>query len=278
MSAHLDSSSATGESPAVAAVAAPRTHPTQLIDRASPLPVYFQIAVDLRRRIAEGEWSTGQRIAPELALAREYDVSRVTVRQAIAELVKDDMLERRRGSGTYVRDRQRPLVYDLNLTVGALASRWRDVHFDNRADVIEAGILDGPPDELRHRLQVPRSAQLAYMVRRVFINDRPTVLYRSWFDSSLVPGLETSERLSGSLSTVLTDDYGLSPIRSETELEVVRPTREETTLLHVASDIPMVVITATTYLREGRPLEHAQLAWLGDRVRFHITANIGTSV
>jgi GntR family transcriptional regulator len=262
----------------VTAVALPRTHPTQLVDRRSPLPVYFQIATDLRRRIAEGEWSTGERIAPELTLAREYDVSRVTVRQGIAELVKDDLLERRRGSGTYVRHRQRPLVYDLNLTVGALASRWRDVHFDNRADVIEAGILDGPPDELRHRLQVPRSAQLAYMVRRVFINDRPTVLYRSWFDSSLVPGLETSERLSGSLSTVLTDDYGLSPIRSETELEVVRPTREETTLLHVASDIPMVVITATTYLREGRPLEHAQLAWLGDRVRFHITAHIGTSV
>jgi GntR family transcriptional regulator len=261
----------------VAAVAAPRTHPTQLIDRASPLPVYFQIAVDLRRRIAEGEWSTGQRIAPELALAREYDVSRVTVRQAIAELVKDDMLERRRGSGTYVRDRQRPLVYDLNLTVGALASRWRDVHFDNRAEVIEAGIVEPPPEELRHRLQIPRSGRVAYMVRRVFINDHPTVLYRSWFNGELVPALEVSPRLSGSLSIVLAEDYRLSPIRSETELEVVRPTREETKLLQVASDIPMVVVTATTYLQDGRPLEHAQLAWLGDRVRFHITAYDGES-
>jgi GntR family transcriptional regulator len=259
----------------VAVVAAPRTHPTQFVDRASPLPVYFQIAIDVRRRIAEGEWSTGQRITPELTLAREYDVSRVTVRQAIAELVKDDLLDRRRGSGTYVRHQQRPLVYDLNLTVGALASRWRDAHFDNRAEVIETGILDPPPDELRHRLQIPRSGTVAYMVRRVFINDRPAALYRSWFNRELVPALETSPRLSGSLSTVLAEDYDLCPIRSETELEVVRSTREETTLLQVASDIPLVVLTATSYLQDGRPLEHAQLAWLGDRVRFQITAYAG---
>jgi GntR family transcriptional regulator len=251
-----------------------RTHPTQIVDRSSPLPVYFQIAIDVRRRIAEGEWSTGDRIAPELTLAGEYDVSRVTVRQAIAELVKDDLLERRRGSGTYVRHQQRPLVYDLNLTVGALVNRWRDAEFDNRADVIESGLVE-PSDELRHRLQLRRSGTVSYMVRRVFINDRPTVLYRSWFNGDLVPGLETSPRLTGSLSTVLTEDFGLSPIRSESELEVVRSTREEASLLQIPSDVPLVAITGTTYLRDGRPLEHSQLAWVGDRVRFHVTAYAG---
>ena len=35
----------------------------------------------------------------------------------------------------------------------------------------------------------------------------------------------------------------------------------------------MVMVTATTYVHSGRPLEHAQLAWLGDRVRFQITAH-----
>src|SRR3954471_9366071 len=107
-----------------------------VVDRASPLPVYFQIATDIRSRVAAGEWADGRRIAPEVELSHEYGVSRQTVRQAIAELVKDDLLERRRGSGTYVGRLQRPLVYDLTLTVGALASRWRDANFDNRAEVI----------------------------------------------------------------------------------------------------------------------------------------------
>ena len=96
------------------------------VDRSSPMPVYFQIALDVRRRIAAGEWSPGERIAPELQLVREYAVSRVTIRQALAELVKDDLLERHRGSGTYVREQQHPLIYDLNLTVGMMATRLRE--------------------------------------------------------------------------------------------------------------------------------------------------------
>jgi DNA-binding GntR family transcriptional regulator len=143
--------------------------------------------------------------------------------------------------------------------------------------VIEAGLLVEPPDEIRHRLQIPRGGAAAYMVRRVFINDRPTVLYRSWFASELVPGLESSARLTGSLSTLLSDEYGLAPARSDAELEVVRPTREETTLLRVENHIPLVVITATSYLASGVPLEHAQLAWVGDRVRFQIRSQTGTA-
>jgi DNA-binding GntR family transcriptional regulator len=253
-------------------VGALRAHPAAVVDRASPLPVYFQIAIDLRRRLADGEWEPGARIAAETTLAHDYEVSRVTVRQAIAELVKDDLVERRHGSGTYVAHQQRPLVYDLNLTVGALASQWRDAKFDNRAEVIEAGILERPASELRSRLRVARTGSVAFMMRRVLINDRPTVLYRSWFDSELVPGLELSPGLSGSLSKVLAEEYGLTPVRSETELEVVRSTREEAELLQASSDTPLAVVTATSYLDDGQPLEHAQLAWLGDRVRFHITA------
>jgi len=71
---------------------APRTDPAQIVDRASPLPVYFQIAIDVRRRIDAGEWPVGQRIPPELTLAHEYAVSRVTVRQALAGLGQEDPL------------------------------------------------------------------------------------------------------------------------------------------------------------------------------------------
>jgi DNA-binding GntR family transcriptional regulator len=250
---------------------------TPIVDRASPLPVYFQIAIDLRRRIGDGEWRAGQRLAPELDLARAYDVSRMTIRQALAELAKDDLIERRHGSGTFLRELQQPLVYDLSLTVGALASRWRDADFDNRAEVIEALILTSPAEEFRHRLQLLPSGDVVYLMRRVFINERPTALYRSWFDRRLVPGLESSPGLTGSLSTVLAEDYGLVPVRAQTELEVVRATREETTLLHVSGDAPLAMVTATTYLLDGRPLEHAQLTWLGDRVRFHVTAYAGDS-
>lgn len=243
------------------------------IDRDSPLPVYFQIALDIRRRLTAGEWTAGQRIAPELALAKEYNVSRVTIRQALAELVKDDLLDRQRGSGTYVRDHQRPLVYDLNFTVGALATRLRESGFDNRAEVMEVGVVNEPPRELRLRLGMGDDAgAVVFMVRRILINEEPAAVYRSWFAADLVPHLERSARLGESLSIVLAEDYDLVAVRSENELEVVRSTREELSLLGTSGDVPLVVVSTTTFLPDDRPLEYSQIVWLGDRVRFHVTA------
>lgn len=243
-----------------------------VVDRSSPMPVYFQIALDVRQRIADGEWRPGERIAPELQLVREYAVSRVTVRQALAELVKDDLLERHRGSGTYVREQQHPLVYDLNLTVGAMATRLRAAGLENRADVIEAGVLDSPPSDLRLRLQIQGDGRAVYLVRRVIINDEATAVYRSWFDAARVPGLESARGLDGSLSAVLAEDYGLVPARGDSALEVVRFTREDAELLGSPHDVPLLVITSTTYLPDGVPLEYSQTMWLGDRVRFHVTS------
>jgi DNA-binding GntR family transcriptional regulator len=243
------------------------------VDRSSPMPVYFQIALDVRRRIAAGEWTAGERIAPELQLVREYEVSRVTIRQALAELVKDDLLERHRGSGTYVREQQHPFVYDLNLTVGVMATRLREAGLDNRADVIETGVLDAPPHELRLRLQVPAGGRVIYLVRRILINEEPTAVYRSWFDADRVPGLEHAEGLDGSLSAVLTEQYGLVPARGDNSLEVVRFTREDAELLNSTThDVPLLVVSGTTYLPDGAPLEYSQMMWLGDRVRFHFTS------
>jgi DNA-binding GntR family transcriptional regulator len=242
------------------------------IDKSSPLPAYFQVAQDLRRRIRQGEWGTGDRIAPELVLASDYGVSRVTVRQALAELAKDDLVERKRGSGTYVRPRQRPIVYDLNLTLGAYAARIRELGFSNRAEILESGLVQPPPEHLRAALEMEPDGQVAYLRRRVFINEQPAAMYRSWFDAAVVPGIERCPGVEGSLSDTLEKEYGFVPVRSELYLEVVRSTREEALLVDGGSDVPLLVVTSTSYLADGRPLEHGQTAWLGDRVRFHVTS------
>ncbi|HEY9086802.1 MAG TPA: 5-formyltetrahydrofolate cyclo-ligase [Anaerolineaceae bacterium] len=73
-----------------------------MVDRQSPLPAYFQIARDLRRRISSGEWKPNEQLPSEIELAVQYSVSRMTLRQALTELDKDNLLLRRRGAGTFV--------------------------------------------------------------------------------------------------------------------------------------------------------------------------------
>jgi DNA-binding GntR family transcriptional regulator len=78
------------------------THPRLSVDRSSRVPLYFQVAEQLQRAIADGTLVPGDRIANEIALADELGLSRPTMRQAIQTLVDKGLLVRKRGVGTQV--------------------------------------------------------------------------------------------------------------------------------------------------------------------------------
>ncbi len=69
------------------------------------MPLYVQVASALRRQIATGQWQPGQQISTLEELEREYQVARVTVRQAVALLQKEGLLHRQQGRGTFVADK-----------------------------------------------------------------------------------------------------------------------------------------------------------------------------
>ena len=66
------------------------------------IPAYIRIHDVLKKKIDDGFWEIGQRLPSERDLADDYEVSRMTLRQAITLLVEEGILERRVGSGTYV--------------------------------------------------------------------------------------------------------------------------------------------------------------------------------
>ena len=67
------------------------------------IPYYLQIADDMRSNIQIEKWKEGEKIPTELQLCDIYHVSRITVRKAIDELVKDNLLDRKRAKGTFVK-------------------------------------------------------------------------------------------------------------------------------------------------------------------------------
>src|ERR1700676_501570 len=72
------------------------------IDKRSPIPMYYQIMRQLLEKIQGGEFAVDSTLPPERELAETYKVSRMTVRQAIIELVNEGILVRRKGIGTFV--------------------------------------------------------------------------------------------------------------------------------------------------------------------------------
>ncbi len=71
-------------------------------DAGSRVPRYLQVASALKRRIRDGRWAVGERIATLEELEREFSVARVTVRQAIELLQSEGLLKSHQGRGTFV--------------------------------------------------------------------------------------------------------------------------------------------------------------------------------
>jgi GntR family transcriptional regulator len=71
----------------------------------SPVPLYIQVASALRRRIETGQWRQGQQISTLEALEEEFEVARVTVRQAVELLQDEGLVRRHQGRGTFVADK-----------------------------------------------------------------------------------------------------------------------------------------------------------------------------
>ena len=76
--------------------------PTTQLNRSSKVPLYHQLYEILRAKIIDGRWPTGTMILPESELCSIYQVSQITARQALDNLVSDGLIYRQRGRGSFV--------------------------------------------------------------------------------------------------------------------------------------------------------------------------------
>jgi len=129
----------------------------------SPVPLYIQVASALRSRIETGLWQPGQKIATLERLEREFEVARVTVRQAVEILENEGLVDRQQGRGTFVADKlQEKRWLKLETTWKSLITPIKD----NTLKLIK---VDNPPalpalqaseGKLSHDYAFIRSVQL----------------------------------------------------------------------------------------------------------------------
>lgn len=245
------------------------------VDRDSPVPAYYQIEMDLKARIARREWVPHQMLPSEAKLSEEYHVSRVTLRQALAELEKDGVIRKVRGRGAFINETPSPFLHSLNYSVissDRMGQRLPGV----AAKLLELKIFPKPNEDAREHLGIPADTGVVYIKRLFTKDDTPLAINRSWIPSHLVPGLCRDGLIGNQLATTLRERYGIQAERVRDYLEVVRPTPSECGLLEIPSDCPLILVKGVSYQADGSPLEYSNTLWPGDRVRFQIDLqNIG---
>ena len=180
----------------------------------SPIPLYRQLALKLRDGIERGEFAIDERIPSEHVLASQYAIGRPTVRQATDLLVREGVLQRRRGAGTFVLPPTKRIdLFSLAGTSAAL----RDLPAVNFKLLSRQKIIKAPiylPEHFNDR-QV-------FEVRRLCrIEDEPVLLEVLYLDTEIFAGLERIDLNNVSLSKLAREHFHLEPTSAEQAFEIV---------------------------------------------------------
>jgi GntR family transcriptional regulator len=234
-------------------------------------PLYMQIRDTLAERIQSGELPPDTRISSERDLSREYSVSRMTVRQAITDLVNLGILTRRRGDGTYVT--QPKVTQTLNQLIGftELMERRRVLP---GAKVLELTVI-GANKALARHLQINVGDRI-WRIVRVRTGDRqPLALEHSFFPARLCPNLGRFDLEQRSIYRILKDEYGLVLTRATQTLEPTVANDFEAAALEVPKGSPLMLLERVGFAGDGVAVEYAKDLYRGDRSRFVVEMTMG---
>lgn len=228
-------------------------------------PLYRVVAESILAKVESGELKANERIPSESELCSMYSVGRNTVRRAIGELVRDNVLRTVPGVGTFVVDRRlsKTAVYLFGFTQEMQLHGKKVTSQVLEAKIIEADLL------LARRLQIQLGAEVVFLYRLRLMEGEPTAIERAYLPHELCPGILDYDFSVHSLYEVLSTVYGKMPDHAEQEIEASLATPEVARLLNLTPPAVVLVFHRETRLADGQVIEYVDSELRADRFRFY---------
>jgi DNA-binding GntR family transcriptional regulator len=235
-----------------------------IVDRGSPVPLYYQLARQLEAAIQSGELSPGTRLENELEIAERCGLSRPTVRQAIQHLVDRGLLVRKRGVGTQVvlSEIRRPV--ELTSLHDDLAAAGREP----RTDVLEFGTVPAD-DRVAKELGVAAGDPVLRMRRARYTGGEPLALLTNYLPEGLLT--VTADDLARHGLYELLRASGVNLRIANQSIGARRATAEEARLLDERRGVPMLTMTRTAYDDKGTAIEFGRHVYRASRYSYALT-------
>lgn len=238
-------------------------------DHSGPVPIYEQIKAWLQEQIVSGAWPEGYKLLAEAELASELQVSRGTVRKAIAELTKEGLLVRSHGRGTFVAPGalEQPLAERLVTFSEDLISRG--IPF--KTEVLEQGLLTAT-GRIAQRLKVLPGCELFFLKRLRLVEDTPLIVLHNYVLYETCPGIEQLDFTHVRLFEALESHFGFQIDHGHRTFQAQAAESHTAAALSLAEGDPVMHIEQQTYLTDNRLIEFSDLWLRGDQ--FKLSARV----
>lgn len=195
------------------------------MNRNSIVPLYQQLADEIKRQIAESDLKPGDRMMTEAEFSQKFNVSRITVRKAIDQLVESDYVVRKQGLGTFVAEKKlHRIMKNQVLSFTEMSELNGSVP---STELISAGWVKADAT-VENRLNLPQPEKVIKVVRVRKIDGRPVMIEESFYPKRISFLLQ--ENLTGSTYQALRA-HGLLPSHGTKTFEICKATAEEAALL-----------------------------------------------
>lgn len=234
-----------------------------ILDKTSPIPVYYQLARSIEKDILSGRLKPGESLPSEYETAAHFGISRMTVRQAYSELISAGMVYSERGKGTFV---AKPKLENVEFELDDFDGEMSERGMIKQVKLLGAKIVRAE-EKIASKLAVPVNTKCLHFKMIISVNDDPLIYENKYIIFTKQSPILEQELKDPSLSNLanISGHHLLTTGKRVFRVSIV--TEEEAVLLKVAAQTPVFLVEDTVYNNEKKPIGWGKSVYRGDRYR-----------
>jgi GntR family transcriptional regulator len=233
------------------------------IDKKSPIPAYYQLKSIILEKIQNGEFSRGNLIPSERELGENLNISRMTVRQALNQLVAEGVLYREKGKGTFV---SKAKIEQHNIM--SFSETVKKKGLIPSTAILNMEKIMGRPD-MKEILEINKDEYLYNIKRLRFADDMPIAIEEIFIPERYCPGLERFD-LKSSFYKLIKEEYSYMIHHIDNIIEATKPSKEERKLLNISETIPVLRIIGVSCMETGTKLFYERDIYRSDEYQYNV--------